>query len=89
MYRGAISGMEKFFKQEINRGNSNSFKSKRGLNLPQQSVFDMSVYDNILGIAQMSIKGSLNQKSVTEKLLDEFNLQHLRTQMPQFYPEVK
>ena len=56
-------------------------RAKEGLGyLPQQrSVFDMSVYDNILGIAQMSVKGVLNQKSVTEKLLDEFNLQHLRT----------
>ena len=55
-------------------------RSKEGLGyLPQQrSVFDMSVYDNILGIAQISVKGSENQKSVTEKLLDEFNLQHLR-----------
>ena len=39
----------------------------------------MSVYDNILGIAQISVTGSENQKSITEKLLDEFNLQHLRT----------
>ena len=31
-----------------------------------QNVFDMSVYDNILGIAQMSVKGAINQKSVTE-----------------------
>ena len=56
-------------------------RSKEGLGyLPQQrSVFDMSVYDNILGIAQMSIKGAINQKTATEKLLDEFNLQHLRT----------
>ena len=56
-------------------------RSKEGLGyLPQQrSVFDMSVYDNILGIAQISIKGSENQKNVTEKILDEFNLQHLRT----------
>jgi len=56
-------------------------RAKEGLGyLPQQrSVFDMSVYDNILGIAQMSIKGAINQKTVTEKLLDEFNLQHLRT----------
>jgi len=56
-------------------------RAKEGLGyLPQQrSVFDMSVYDNILGIAQMSVKGAINQKSVTEKLLDEFNLQHLRT----------
>jgi len=56
-------------------------RSKEGLGyLPQQrSVFDMSVYDNILGIAQISIKDSNKQKEVTEKLLDEFNLQHLRT----------
>ena len=56
-------------------------RAREGLGyLPQQrSVFDMSVYDNILGIAQMSVKGVINQKSVTEKLLDEFNLQHLRT----------
>ena len=56
-------------------------RSKEGLGyLPQQrSVFDMSVYDNILGIAQISIEGSENQKNITEKILDEFNLQHLRT----------
>ncbi len=56
-------------------------RSKKGLGyLPQQrSVFNMSVYDNILGIAQISIKDSQNQKAITEKLLDEFNLQHLRT----------
>ena len=56
-------------------------RSKEGLGyLPQQrSVFNMSVYDNIMGIAQISIKGLENQKAVTEKLLDEFNLQHLRT----------
>ena len=56
-------------------------RSKEGLGyLPQQrSVFNMSVYDNILGIAQISISGAENQKSTTEKLLDEFNLQHLRS----------
>ena len=56
-------------------------RSKEGLGyLPQQrSVFNMSVYDNILGIAQISIKKLESQKAVTEKLLDEFNLQHLRT----------
>ena len=56
-------------------------RSKEGLGyLPQQrSVFNMSVYDNIIGIAQISIKGQENQKEITEKLLDEFNLQHLRT----------
>ena len=56
-------------------------RSKEGLGyLPQQrSVFDMSVYDNIMGIAQISIRNSKDQKLITEKLLDEFNLQHLRT----------
>ena len=56
-------------------------RSKEGLGyLPQQrSVFNMSVYENIMGIAQISIQGNENQKSITEKLLDEFNLQHLRT----------
>ena len=38
----------------------------------------MSVYDNIIGIAQISIKGTQNQKKITETILDEFNLQHLR-----------
>ena len=56
-------------------------RSKEGLGyLPQQrSVFNMTVYDNIIGIAQISIKGSKNQKEITEKILDEFNLQHLRS----------
>jgi lipopolysaccharide export system ATP-binding protein len=56
-------------------------RSKEGLGyLPQQrSVFDMSVYENILGIAQISIPGSEKQKAATEKLLDEFNLHHLRS----------
>tara|TARA_A100001015_G_scaffold177298_1_gene197172 strand:- start:877 stop:1632 length:756 start_codon:yes stop_codon:yes gene_type:complete len=56
-------------------------RAKEGLGyLPQQrSVFNMSVYDNVMGIAQISIKGVDAQKSVTEKLLDEFNLQHLRS----------
>ena len=39
----------------------------------------MSVYENILGIAQISIKDTEQQQNVTEKLLDEFNLQHLRS----------
>ena len=44
----------------------------------QRSVFEMSVYDNLLGICQLSIKGAKNQMTTVEKLLDEFNLQHLR-----------
>ena len=45
-------------------------RSKEGLGyLPQQrSVFDMSVYDNILGVAQITIKNLEIQKSITEKL---------------------
>ena len=56
-------------------------RSREGLGyLPQQrSVFNMSVYDNILGIAQLSIKKIEEQKKITDKLLDEFNLQHLRS----------
>ena len=56
-------------------------RAKEGLGyLPQQrSLFDMSVYDNIMGIAQISVKEIEKQKSITEKLLDEFNLQHLRS----------
>ena len=44
-------------------------RSKEGLGyLPQQrSVFDMSVYDNILGVAQISIKGSTKSKSNNRK----------------------
>ena len=56
-------------------------RSNKGLGyLPQQrSVFNMTVFENIMGIAQISIQNIENQKAVTEKLLDEFNLQHLRT----------
>ena len=56
-------------------------RAKEGLvYLPQQrSVFDMSVFHNVLGIAQFFFKGADEQKAVTEKLLDEFNLQHLRS----------
>ena len=44
----------------------------------QRSVFDMSVYNNILGICQIVIKDQEEQIKLTERLLDEFNLQHLR-----------
>ena len=44
----------------------------------QRSVFDMSVHDNLLGICQLVIKGAEAQIKLTERLLDEFNLQHLR-----------
>ena len=56
-------------------------RAREGLGyLPQQrSVFDMSVYDNIMGIAQISIKDVEKQKFITEKILEEFNLSHLRS----------
>ena len=56
-------------------------RAKLGLGyMPQQrSLFDMSVYDNIFSICQICIKGQDKQIAMTEKLLDEFNLQHLRT----------
>jgi lipopolysaccharide export system ATP-binding protein len=38
----------------------------------------MSVFDNLLGIAQIAIKGAEKQHSMVEKLMTEFNLQHLR-----------
>ena len=38
----------------------------------------MTVLDNLLGICQISIKGTDKQKLTVEKLLTEFNLQHLR-----------
>ena len=55
-------------------------RAKEGLGyLPQQrSVFKMTVYENIMGIAQITIKGYQNQKNTSEQILDEFNLQHLR-----------
>ena len=61
-------------------------RSKEGLGyLPQQrSVFDMSVYDNILGIAQISIKNIEKQKELKaqskrqKKPLREKRNHHLR-----------
>ena len=43
-----------------------------------RSVFNMSVHDNLLGVCQISIKNSEKQRLIVEKLLTEFNLQHLR-----------
>ena len=56
-------------------------RSKEGLGyLPQQrSVFNMSVFSNIMGLAQETIQGAEKQREITEKLLDEFNLGHLRS----------
>ena len=55
-------------------------RAKAGIGYLSQlrSVFNMSCYDNLLGVCQLAIKGSENQIAMVEKLLDEFNLQHLR-----------
>ena len=43
-----------------------------------RSVFNMTVFDNLLAICEISIKEREKQRSMVEKLLTEFNLQHLR-----------
>jgi len=48
--------------------------------LPQQtSIFrGLTVYENLLGIAQIIKKRSSDQKSIVEKLMAEFSITHLR-----------
>ena len=43
-----------------------------------RSIFNMSVFDNLLGICQIVIEGKEKQRLMVENLLTEFNLQHLR-----------
>ena len=43
-----------------------------------RSVFSMSTYDNLLAVVQLTVKKHEKQRSTVEKLLTEFNLQHLR-----------
>ena len=56
-------------------------RAKLGITYLSQyrNVFNMSVYDNLLGICQLSIKDRQKQNETVEKLLNEFNLQHLRS----------
>ena len=56
-------------------------RAQEGLGyLPQtRSLFNMSTYDNIFGLCQLHIQSPQKQKEETERLLDEFNLQHLRS----------
>ena len=56
-------------------------RSKLGIAyLPQQtSIFrGLTVYDNLLGIAQIIKKNTAEQRDVVEKLMAEFSITHLR-----------
>ena len=56
-------------------------RSKFGISyLPQQSAIfrGLTVYENLLGIAQIVKKRSVDQKDIVEKLLAEFSITHLR-----------
>ena len=56
-------------------------RSKLGISyLPQQtSIFrGLTVYENLLGIAQIIKKKGIEQKEVVEKLMAEFSITHLR-----------
>ena len=56
-------------------------RSKLGIAyLPQQtSIFrGLTVYENLLGIAQIVKKGSVEQKEIVERLMAEFSITHLR-----------
>ncbi len=55
-------------------------RAKLGIGYLSQyrSVFSMSTYDNLLAVVQLTVKQNEKQRSMVEKLLTEFNLQHLR-----------
>ena len=56
-------------------------RSKLGISyLPQQTAIfrGLTVYENLLGIAQITKKRANEQKEIVEKLLAEFSLTHLR-----------
>jgi lipopolysaccharide export system ATP-binding protein len=56
-------------------------RSKLGISyLPQQtSIFrGLSVYENLLGVAQIVKKNSSDQKEIVERLMAEFSITHLR-----------
>ena len=56
-------------------------RSKLGISyLPQQTAIfrGLTVYENLLGIAQIVKKSSSEQKDVVERLMAEFSITHLR-----------
>ena len=56
-------------------------RSKLGIAyLPQQTAIfrGLTVYENLLGIAQIVKKGTAKQKEIVEKLMVEFSITHLR-----------
>ena len=56
-------------------------RSKLGISyLPQQTAIfrGLTVYENLLGIAQIVKKKSSQQKDIVEKLMAEFSITHLR-----------
>jgi len=56
-------------------------RSKLGIAyLPQQSsIFrGLTVYENLLAVAQIAIKGTAKQLDIVEKLMAEFSITHLR-----------
>jgi len=56
-------------------------RSKLGIAyLPQQTAIfrGLTVYENLLGIAQIVKKDSIEQKDIVEKLMAEFSITHLR-----------
>ena len=56
-------------------------RSKLGISyLPQQtSIFrGLTVYENLLGIAQIIKKNDIEQREIVEKLMAEFSITHLR-----------
>tara|TARA_Y100000590_G_C15741607_1_gene1020484 strand:+ start:2216 stop:2971 length:756 start_codon:yes stop_codon:yes gene_type:complete len=56
-------------------------RAKLGLAYLSQfrSVFNMDTYSNLMGIAEFCIKKPEQRRIVVEKLLNEFNLQHLKS----------